>query len=51
MKKVVAGMDLHSNNVMIGVMDMGGKLLASHHVSGGDGHNIPHAIAAPRRGR
>ena len=29
MDKVVAGMDLHSNNVMIGVMDMNGKRLAS----------------------
>src|SRR5216684_1242311 len=29
MKKVVAGMDLHSNNVMIGIMDMDGKRLAS----------------------
>src|SRR5437870_13833699 len=25
MKKVIAGMDLHSNNVVIGVMDMDGK--------------------------
>src|SRR5437868_4304928 len=29
MKKVVAGMDLHSNNVVIGVMDLDGKRLAS----------------------
>ena len=29
MKKVVAGIDLHSNNVVIGVMDMDGKRLAS----------------------
>src|ERR1035441_5138205 len=29
MKKVIAGMDLHSNNVMIGVMDMDGQRLAS----------------------
>jgi len=29
MKKVIAGMDLHSNNVMIGIMDMDGKRLAS----------------------
>ena len=29
MKKVVAGMDLHSNNVMIGIMDMDGKRLVS----------------------
>src|SRR5947209_6305347 len=29
MNKVVAGMDLHSNNVMIGVMDLAGKRLAS----------------------
>ena len=32
MKKVVAGMDLHSNNVMIGVMDLEGKRLASRKV-------------------
>ena len=32
MDKVVAGMDLHSNNVMIGVMDMSGKRLASRKV-------------------
>lgn len=32
MKKVVAGMDLHSNNVMIGIMDMDGKRLASRKV-------------------
>src|SRR3989441_10284455 len=32
MDKVVAGMDLHSNNVMIGVMDMGDKRLASRKV-------------------
>ena len=29
MKKVVAGMDLHSNNAVIGIMDMDGKRLAS----------------------
>ena len=29
MKKVIAGMDLHSNNVVIGIMDMDGKRLAS----------------------
>ena len=29
MKKVVAGIDLHSNNVMIGIMDMDGKRLAN----------------------
>src|SRR5664280_354562 len=29
MKKVIAGMDLHSNNVVIGVMDMDGQRLAS----------------------
>ena len=29
MKKVIAGMDLHSNNVVIGVMDMDGHRLAS----------------------
>src|SRR5437667_9250770 len=33
MKKVVAGMDLHSKNVVIGVMDMDGKRLASRKVS------------------
>ena len=32
MKKVLAGMDLHSNNVVIGVMDMDGKRLASRKV-------------------
>ena len=32
MKKVVAGMDLHSNNVMIGIMDMDGKRLAHRKV-------------------
>ena len=32
MNKVVAGMDLHSNNVMIGVMDMNGKRLPSRKV-------------------
>ena len=29
MKKVIAGMDLHSNNVVIGVMDVDGQRLAS----------------------
>jgi hypothetical protein len=29
MKKVVAGMDLHRNNVVIGIMDMDGKRVAS----------------------
>ena len=29
MDKVVAGMDLHSNNVVIGIMEMSGKRLAS----------------------
>jgi transposase len=29
MKKVIAGMDLHSNNVVIGIMDTDGKRLAS----------------------
>ena len=29
MKKVLAGMDLHSNNVVIGVMDLDGKRVAS----------------------
>jgi len=29
MKKVIAGMDLHSNNVVIGIMDMDGHRLAS----------------------
>src|SRR5258708_24962126 len=33
MKKVVAGMDLHSNNVVIGIMDMDGKRVASQKVS------------------
>src|SRR5437016_5214739 len=32
MKKVVAGMDLHGNNVVIGIMDMDGKRLASRKV-------------------
>ena len=32
MKRVIAGMDLHSNNVVIGVMDMDGKRLASRKV-------------------
>jgi transposase len=32
MKKVVAGMDLHSNNVVIGIMDIDGKRVASHKV-------------------
>jgi transposase len=32
MQKVVAGMDLHSNNVMIGVMDIDGQRLASRKV-------------------
>ncbi len=29
MKKLVAGMDLHSNNVVIGVMDLAGQRVAS----------------------
>jgi hypothetical protein len=29
MKKLVAGMDLHSNNVVIGVMDVDGQRVAS----------------------
>jgi transposase len=29
MKKVIAGMDLHSNNVVIGIMDLDGQRLAS----------------------
>ncbi len=33
MKKVVAGMDLHSNNVVIGVMDLDGKRLAHRKVA------------------
>lgn len=33
MKKVIAGMDLHSNNVVIGVMDLDGKRLASRKLS------------------
>jgi len=32
MKKVVAGMDLHSNKVVIGIMDMDGKRVASRKV-------------------
>lgn len=32
MKKVVAGMDLHGNNVVIGVMDMDGKRVANQKV-------------------
>jgi len=32
MKKVVAGMDLHSNNVVIGIMEMEGKRVASRKV-------------------
>ena len=28
MKKVIAGMDLHSNNVVVGIMDMDGKRVA-----------------------
>src|SRR6266852_2481215 len=33
MKKVVAGMDLHSNNVVIGVMDVDAKRVASRKVA------------------
>ena len=33
MKKVIAGMDLHSNNVVIGVMDLDGKRVASRKVA------------------
>lgn len=33
MKKVVAGMDLHSNNVVIGIMDLDGKRVASQKVA------------------
>ena len=33
MNKVVAGMDLHSNNVVIGIMDTDGKRVASRKVS------------------
>jgi transposase len=32
MKKVIAGMDLHSNNVVVGVMDVEGKRLVSQKV-------------------
>src|SRR5215469_2627106 len=32
MKKVIAGMDLHSNNVMIGIMDVDGKRVANRKV-------------------
>ncbi len=33
MKKVMAGIDLHSNNLMIGIMDMDGKRVASQKLS------------------
>ena len=33
MKKVVAGIDLHSNNLMIGIMDLDGKRLANRKVA------------------
>jgi transposase len=33
MKKVIAGMDLHSNNVVIGIMDLEGKRVANRKVS------------------
>src|SRR6266404_3775557 len=33
MKKVIAGIDLHRNNVVIGIMDMDGKRLASRKVA------------------
>ena len=32
MKKLIAGMDLHSNNVVIGLMDMDGKRVAHQKV-------------------
>jgi len=32
MKKLIAGMDLHSNNVVIGIMDSDGKRVASRKV-------------------
>src|SRR5213593_4424786 len=35
MKKVMAGIDLHSNNLMIGIMDMDGKRVASQKLSCG----------------
>jgi hypothetical protein len=35
MNKVVAGMDLHSNNVVIGVMDLAGQRVATGNVSAG----------------
>ena len=33
MKKVMAGIDLHSNNLVIGIMDMDGKRVASQKLS------------------
>ena len=33
MKKLVAGMDLHSNNVVIGVMDLDGQRVATGKVA------------------
>ena len=33
MKKLVAGMDLHSNNVVIGLMDLDGQRVASGKVA------------------
>src|SRR5881296_1009584 len=35
MKKVMAGIDLHSNNLVIGIMDMDGKRVASQKLSCG----------------
>jgi len=32
MRKLIAGMDLHSNNVVIGLMDMDGKRVAHQKV-------------------
>jgi hypothetical protein len=33
MNKVMAGIDLHSNNLVIGIMDMDGKRVASQKLS------------------
>ena len=33
MKKVMAGIDLHSNNLVIGIMDLDGKRVASQKLS------------------
>jgi hypothetical protein len=36
MKKLVAGMDLHSNNVVIGIMDVDGQRVARGALAGKD---------------